>query len=78
MSDTAMIELVAKLSALGPWTLVGLMIVAAFYYGYKQKWVWGHQLSDMKTERDFWRTQALLNTHLAERVVGKPTPDTPK
>jgi hypothetical protein len=41
-----------------------LVLVAMVWAGYKQKWVWGHQLTDMEEDRDYWR--GLYHTKVQE------------
>ena len=47
--------------------------------GYRGWWVFGPQhraiVADLVEQRDFWRTQALRSTSLAERAVGGPEVD---
>ena len=65
MSDMTIIELIKNVSTLTLPTL--LMIV--LWLGYKQVWVWGHQLTDMRADREFWRAIALRTTAVSEKAV---------
>ena len=50
--DVATLNEAANALSKGGLILVMLVILVS---GYKQKWVWGHQLSDMTADRNHWR-----------------------
>ena len=54
---------------------VPALTIAILILGYRQTWVWGHQLRAMASDRDYWRHQALRATSLAEgSVANRPEP----
>lgn len=46
-------------------TLLGGIVTA----GLTRKWAWGYQLSDMTTERDFWRDAFLASLSQTEDAI---------
>jgi hypothetical protein len=69
MNETAWIQLASSVSNLGTPAMLILVLIG----GYRQWWVWGHQMQAVKDDRDFWRTAALRQTNLLERTVSKNT-----
>lgn len=67
MSEQAWLELLAKIASLDRLTILVIVI----YGGWKQWWVWGHQMRAMQSDRDFWRTAALRQTNLLEQAVDR-------
>ena len=62
---TGLVMLVEWMSGLGMTSFFVLILVG----GYKQWWVWGWQLREMKAERDYWRAQSMGVTSIAERAA---------
>lgn len=60
-------------------TIVGLTIAAAigiYQAGRKRIWVWGYQLDDERTEKEFWRGLYLRLAGVTEDLIEKR--ETPK
>lgn len=63
--STALVEVVKWASGLGTPTLLILVLIG----GYRQWWVWGWQLREMREDRDFWRAQALGVTAITQTAT---------
>jgi hypothetical protein len=65
MTEQSWIELASRITNIGAPAMLLLIIVTGYY----QKWVWGHQLVEMRNDRDFWRNAALKQTNVLEKAV---------
>lgn len=67
MTEPTLVSLLQQLVGLDRFALALLVLVG----GYRQWWVWGHQLREVKGERDYWRSTALRLAKIAETTVDK-------
>lgn len=70
MTESTLLELLKTISGMsGPALLVGI-----FWAGYKQKWVWGWHHTELKADRDYWRSVAMRTSTVAEQTVTTTAP----